>query len=247
MIFYANLMQYKIWMVIIYELNFMKKKGKLMQPGNIKGITSFLAFIIFISFFLIGGCDIEFGNSDNNGGSSDLEKIEGTIINILPSRSVEGITVEVRDPDRLITFSDVTGPSGFFEVEGNFEGTPEVQFKDETDDSLGLIFVNVFDDARIELGNIRLENGVVILDDPTIITFKGDVIQNDCVDNIGTIIVETLDGDTDVILQISSSTDVLDKDGDSISCQDIFIGQEVETRGILLIGNSLDAFRIQLQ
>jgi len=107
----------------------------------------------------------------------------------------------------------------------------------------------VYDDSRVELGNIRLENGVVILDDPTIITFEGKVAEggNKCFDNVGTITVETLDRDTDVILQISSSTDVLDKDNDTISCQIFNSGDKVESRGIFLLANTVDAFRVQFQ
>jgi hypothetical protein len=215
-----------------------------------KRIVVSIITILTVSFFIIGGCDIDFGTSDDSSGSSDPESIEGTVINVIPSADIEGIAVDVTDPDNQLNISsDVTSASGFFKVTGSFIGIPTVKFMDQVDESLGLINVTVYDDSRIQLGNIRLENGVVILDDSTIITFEGNVALNgnNCFDNVGTITVETLDRDTDVILQISSSTDVLDKNNDSIDCQDFLNGNRIETRGILLLGNTVDAFRVQFQ
>jgi len=215
-----------------------------------KRIVVSIITILTVSFFIIGGCDIDFGTSDDSSGSSDPESIEGTVINVIPTADIEGIAVDVTDPNNQLNISSgVTLSSGFFKVTGTFIGIPTIEFFDQSDESLGLINVTVYDDSRIELGNIRLENGVVILDNSTIITFEGNIAQdgNNCVDNVGTITVETLDRDTDVILQISSSTDVLDKDNESISCQSFFVGDRIETRGILLLGNTVDAFRVQFQ
>jgi len=215
-----------------------------------KRIIISIITLFTVSFFSIGGCDIDFGTGDGSSGSSDPETIEGTVINVIPTADIEGIAVDVTDPDNQTNISsDVTSASGFFKVTGSFIGIPTIQFFDQSDQSLGLINVTVYDDSRIQLGNIRLENGVVILDNSTIITFEGNIAQdgNNCVDNVGTITVETLDRDTDVILQISTFTDVLDKDNDSISCQSFFVGDRIETRGILLLGNTVDAFRIQFQ
>ena len=215
-----------------------------------KRIVVSIITILTVSFFIIGGCDIDFGTGDGSSGSSDPESIEGTVINVIPTTDIEGIAVDVTDPNNQLNISSgVTLSSGFFKVTGTFIGIPTIEFFDQSDESLGLINVTVYDDSRIELGNIRLENGVVILDNSTIITFEGNIAQdgNNCVDNVGTITVETLDRDTDVILQISSSTDVLDKDNESISCQSFFVGDRIETRGILLLGNTVDAFRVQFQ
>ncbi|NIP29596.1 MAG: hypothetical protein GTN99_02080, partial [Candidatus Dadabacteria bacterium] len=136
----------------------------------------FIITLLTLSLFTIGGCDIEFGTGDDNSGSSDPESIEGTVINLIPSADIEGLLVEVTDPDNQLNISsDVTSSNGFFNVTGRFIGIPTVEFFDQSDESLGLINVTVYDDSRIQLGNIRLENGVVVLDDPTIITFEGTV------------------------------------------------------------------------
>ena len=50
---------------------------------------------------------------------------------------------------------------------------------------------------------------------------------------------------TDVIVQISASTDIL-RDGDEILCEDVLIGQSVEVRGVLEIGNTVDADIVDL-
>ena len=215
-----------------------------------KRIVVSIVTLLTVSFFIIGGCDIDFGTSDDSSGSSELESIEGTVINVIPTADIEGIAVDVTDQDNQLNISSgVTLSSGFFKVTGTFIGIPIIEFFDQVDESLGLINVTVYDDSRIQLGNIRLENGVVILDDSTIITFEGNVALdgNNCTNNVGTITVETLDRDTDVILQISSSTDVLDKNNDIIDCQDFLNGNRIETRGIVLLGNTVDAFRIQFK
>jgi len=157
-----------------------------------KRIIIFIITLFTVSFFSIGGCDIDFGTGDGSSGSSDPEIIEGTVINVIPTADIEGIAVDVTDPDNQINISSgVTLSSGFFKVTGTFIGIPTIEFIDQSDESLGLINVTVYDDSRIELGKIRLENGVVILDDSTIITFEGNVALdgNNCTNNVGTITV----------------------------------------------------------
>ncbi|MCI0482748.1 MAG: hypothetical protein L0213_14305, partial [Candidatus Dadabacteria bacterium] len=62
-----------------------------------RGIIS----LLFLSFFLIGGCDVEFGGGgDNNGGGGggggdEVETVQGTIVSIIPDQDLEGIIVEI--------------------------------------------------------------------------------------------------------------------------------------------------------
>ena len=214
--------------------------------------------ILILCLAISGGCDVDFGTSedDSNGsnGSGDptTETVEGTIVDTTPSRDndVSNILVEVGLENDVAVFSDTTGSSGFFDVEGNFAGNTEIEFLDQDDNnsSLGIIFVTVFPSAIVKLGDLRLENGNVNFLDEVEVTFTGDVIENNCTDNNGSIIVEAKNDQTevDVLVQITPSTDI-ESDGDEIECDNILIGQEVEVKGELLIGNSVDALEIDIE
>ncbi len=116
--------------------------------------------------------------------------------------------------------------------------------------SLGLTQITVFPTARLDLGNVMIENGNVSFN-PTNpdVTFEGDIIQNNCSDNTGTLIVEAKQGsdETDVLVQVTASTDVERTNGDEVLCENLLVGQTVETRGELLTGDTVDAIRVELQ
>jgi len=221
-----------------------------MKKENLHTLRIAVIFLFFLSFFMVGSCDVEFGNSDDNnggggnGGSSDPEIVQGTIVDIIPDADIEGILVIVTNEDNS-EFSDTTNNSGFFSIssgQGTFSGTPQLEFFDTSMNSLALITITVFPTAEVELGNIILESGTVIFTQPTDVKFKGDVITNNCSGNSGTMEVEAKrEGEsTDVIVQISASTDII-RDNDDILCEDVLIGQTVEVRGELLVGNTVDA------
>ena len=226
-----------------------------MRKFKFPRIGSALALLFVFSFLAIGGCDVDFGSGGNNGGggnggSSDPEIVEGTIVDIIPDMDTEGIMVVITAEDNA-EFTDDTNSAGFFSISSlssTFAGTPRLEFFDTTGTTLlGVINITVFPTARVELGNITLENGTILFPDPTEVTFEGDVITNNCVTNSGSIEVEARrEGvETDVIVQVSASTDVL-RDGDEILCEEVLIGQSVQVRGELLPGNTVDADFIDL-
>lgn len=212
--------------------------------------------LVLVAFLSAGGCDVDFGGTDNGnsgggggGGNTDRETVQGTIVDIIPNRDIEGITVEVMADDSLnTTFSDVTNSSGFFQITGRFSGSPQLDFIDQDDNSLGLVIINVFPTARVDLGNISLENGTVFFEEETDVTFEGDIILNNCEDNAGALEVEAVNGEDEleILVQVTGSTDVVRTNGDDIPCQNLLIGQTVEIRGIVIIGNSVDASRVEL-
>lgn len=228
-----------------------------MKSRQLKNYLSYIILVTVI-FTVVGGCDVDFGtdnNGNNNGGSdggTTSESVEGTIVDVLPSRDsgVSNITADIMDEDHPnMTFSGTTGNTGFFKVEGSFSGTPQLDFIDEDNNqnSLARIIINVFPKARVKLGDIRLDSGnVVFLDDITVI-FDADLIENDCIDNSGSVKVEASNGNTiDVLVQITNSTD-LERDNDNITCNDLLKGQTLEISGVLLVGNSVEADRIVVQ
>lgn len=219
-------------------------------------ITGYLCLFLLL-FVIVGGCDVDFGTSDredDDGGGGDgttSESVEGTIVDVIPTREndVSNITLEITDEDTTDMFFGTTDNSGFFRVEGNFSGTPQLNFVDDDNNqnSLGRIIINVFPRARVRLGDIRLDNGNVVFEEDIRVTFDADIIENNCMGNSGSIEVEATNNNTvEILVQITNSTDLV-RDGDDITCDDFMIGQEVEISGFLLVGNSVEADRIEVQ
>ena len=216
-----------------------------------------LLFLLLICFAVTGGCDVDFGTDDDDGGNggNNEEIVQGTILEVLPTREngVANIRVVIIDDDALVEFSDTTTNSGFFSVEGNFftsSGNIEIEFRDadSMDELLAQSFLDIFPGSELNLGNVSIENGIVDFDpdDPGII-FESDLIENNCSEETGSIIVEIENGndDIEVIVQISPSTDIM-RDGDDISCDEILIGQSLDINGTLITSNTVDAESIEV-
>lgn len=220
-----------------------------------KGISlvAFIVFLIIISLFSSGGCDIKFSTGDdddgnNGGGGNQSSIIRGTITSISPSRDLDGIVVEVEDEDSGLTFSGTTDADGFFEIEDEFSGSPSrLEFLDESDDQLAITNVTIFPDAEVDLGDISISNGTVDLDedDGIFVVFEGTVTENNCSGTSGSLIVTANDDDTEVLVEVDSSTDI-ERDDDDLDCEDVLEGEDVEVRGELS-GSNVEAEEIELQ
>ena len=215
-----------------------------------KGVIAILA----IALFAIGGCDVEFGGGGDNGGGgggggggSEIEIIEGSIIDVIPDEPIEGIIVDV-SVDGVDLESGVTDDGGFFSIEGPIAGTALLEFTAESGSLLGSYGVEIFPTALVELGDITLESGVVKLENTNPeVTFDAEVTQNNCTGNTGSMQVEASNdqGTKVVIVQISNSTDLI-IDGDDVDCEDIFLGRDVEIQGDLVSGSTVDASRVEI-
>lgn len=225
---------------------------------NFKSHITKTSLMILLAIALVGGCDVDFGSDSDNGGNGNPgvdvgEIVEGTVVDTIPSRPAGqgNIDVTVADEDTFSQFTETTGNNGFFSIEGSFSGSPDLQFFDNEDsgNSLGIVIINVFPGAEVDLGDIRLENGNVIFLDDTEVRFDADLIENNCIGNSGNLMVEIdvsgTDDDPEILLQINSSTDI-EVDGLDADCDDLLIGQELDIRGILLIGNNVDASDIEV-
>lgn len=133
-----------------------------MNPINAKHIITMTFSILFVAILSIGGCDIEFGNSENSGGNGS---INGDII-------VEGQILNFAD----FTTITITATENNFRLDrtttdelGNFR----LQFRTSSDDITLEFEADSFDAER---PNIRVVgNSTTILDitlqqDPTLIT-----------------------------------------------------------------------------
>ena len=213
-----------------------------------RGIVS----LLFLWFFLIGGCDVEFGSGgDNNGGGGggggdEVETVQGTIVSIIPDQDIEGITVEITVEDGAPE-TDVTDAGGFFSIEGPLVGDPMIEFFDGDSNSLGAISISVFPTAQIELGNISLENGNVNRLNVIEVTFNGDISSNNCIGNSGFMEVdaENDQGQETIIVQISESTD-LTINGEDAVCEDFLLGRNVKVQGDIPSANTVNADSVEI-
>ena len=214
-----------------------------------KGVIAILA----IALFAIGGCDVEFGGGGDNGGGggggggSEIETIQGSVIDIIPDEPLEGIIVDV-SVDGIDLESGVTDDGGFFSIDGPIAGTALLEFTSESGMLLGSYGVEIFPTAIVELGDITLENGVVKLDNTNPeVTFDAEVTQNNCTGNSGSMQVEARNdqGTRVAVVQISNSTDII-IDGDDVDCEDIIVGRNVEIQGDLISSSTVDASRVEI-
>jgi hypothetical protein len=219
-----------------------------MRTKRAYSLLFYTICVLFISLSSLGGCDIEFSSDNDNGsggGGGNTEAIlKGNITTIIPDRNLDGITVKVEDEDSGNLFSDITENNGFFQIEGGFSGTPaRLEFFDEGQNQIALTSVTVFPEAEVDLGDLTINSGSITFEDDIIVTFEGDVTENNCSQGAGTI--EVTADDTPVIVDISSSTDII-RDNDDLVCEDLSEGNNVEVRGELLINNTVGADLIEV-
>jgi hypothetical protein len=222
-----------------------------MNYSRKKIIPRGIIALLFLCFYLIGGCDIDFSTDGNSGGggggNTNTETIQGNLVSIVPAQSVQGITVSI-SIDNSTPVTAVTNASGFFSIDGAFAGNPQISFADANSNSLGKSILNVFPTAQVDLGGITLDSGTVNFQDQTQVTFDADVTTNNCTGNSGSLEVQAKNdqGKTTVLIQISSSTTLVDKNGNSITCDSIFMGNSVQIQGTISSGNTVDAIRIDI-
>jgi hypothetical protein len=217
-----------------------------MKVKKMTSLLSLVLLILTISLLTTGGCDIKFSsdNDNGNGGNNDAV-LQGTIIEITPDTDIEGITVEVEDEDSGNLFPDITDAGGFFRIEGNFSGSPaRLEFLDESLERIALTSITVFPGAEVDAGNITITNGNVEFEDINVV-FEGDIIENNCSGASGTLEVE-VDNDTEVIVQVSSATEIILDNDDDLICEDLLVGDNIEIDGVLSTGDIVEADRIEV-
>ncbi len=192
-------------------------------------------YLALIAFFAIGGCDIDFGNDDDNGTDNDNEttRVRGEIVRVYSREDnddVDRIRVVIKNS------TQTTGENGIFDIRGNISGdngdNEEIQFQDANDENsvIGRREIDIFPGAELNLGEIEIEDGFVDILEDIFIDFSGDIIDNNCSNNKGSIRVEIEDSDTEVLVLIDSSTNV-DRDDEGTDCEDITEGEELEIEG----------------
>ncbi|MGE5444940.1 MAG: hypothetical protein ACM3SR_10135, partial [Ignavibacteriales bacterium] len=113
---------------------------------------------------------------------------------------------------------------------------------------LGVTSVTIFPGIQINLGNITITDGNVTLSGNISVTFDGDISTNNCSqnagNNTGTVVVTA--GNTEIIVQVLSSTTIVDSNNNTRNCGDLLSGGTVTVTGDLLMGDTVQANRIEL-
>ena len=225
-----------------------------MRIKNIVAISIFIICIITISLLSSGGCDLDFGGGGDGDGGNLVSIVQGTII----STPNSGITVVLINNNNGTVFeSNPTDNSGNFFITGDFNGclTLRLEFQDSSENVLAFTNVTVFPKTNADLGNIMLENGNVILDDPNNISvnFDGNIDFTDSPetcdggvgDSEGTIVVTR--ANTDITVQIVPTTNIEDTDNNPIGCDSLIADAEVEVTGTLQVHDTVLADIITLK
>ncbi|KRT66625.1 MAG: hypothetical protein XU11_C0006G0037 [Candidatus Dadabacteria bacterium CSP1-2] len=225
-----------------------------MGIKNIIAISIFIICIITISLLSSGGCDLDFGGGGDGDGGNLVSIVQGTII----STPNSGITVVLINNNNGTVFeSNPTDNSGNFFITGDFNGclTLRLEFQDSSENVLAFTNVTVFPKTNVDLGNIMLENGNVILDDPNNISvnFDGNIDFTDSPetcdggvgDSEGTIVVTR--ANTDITVQIVPTTNIEDTNNNPIGCDSLIADAEVEVTGTLQVHDTVLADIITLK
>jgi hypothetical protein len=220
-----------------------------MRTKSIATLVSFIVCIVIISLLTSGGCGIGFGNGNSNGGGGGIsgpDSVKGTITSITPISPISGITVEAMDSSTTVFPPATTDSSGFFQIQGNFTGSSlRLDFSDQSGNPVAVTSVTIFPGIQIDLGNITITNGNVSLSAGINVTFNATISENNCPANSGTIVATA--GFTDVVVQILTSTTIVNRFNGTLSCTDLVVGGIVNVSGTLLMGNTVQATRIVLQ
>ena len=225
-----------------------------MRIKNIIAISIFIICIITISLLSSGGCNIDFGGGGGDDGGNLQSIVQGKII----STPNNGITAVLINNDNGTVFESIpTDNNGNFFITGDFNGclTLRLEFQDSSENVLAFTNVTVFPKTNVDLGNIMLENGNVILDDPNNISvnFDGNIDFTDSPetcdggvgDSEGTIVVTR--ANTDITVQIVPTTNIEDTDNNPIGCDSLIADAEVEVTGTLQVHDTVLADIITLK
>ncbi len=225
-----------------------------MRIKNILTISIFIICIATISLLSSGGCDLQFGGGGGGDGGNLESVVQGTIIST-PNTGITAVLID--NKNQTVFESEPTDDSGNFFIQGDFNGclTLRLEFQDSSDTVIAFTNVTVFPKANVDLGSISLNNGNVILEDEDNIgvTFEANINFTDAPETCsgtvansqGTIVVTR--ANTDITVQINTSTDIVDTNNNNIGCDNLFGNQTVQITGTLQVNDTVLASLIRIR
>lgn len=210
-------------------------------------------FLLFISLFAVSGCglDIDFGSGTDTGDAEKNEVVTGFIEEVIPDIEDSSLVVKasvVRD-ETVLCCEDTTPVRDDFRVEGDLDPKAEFEFFDG-DSSLGTIRISVFPGAVIDIQDISIVDKVPSYSYINI-GFEGQVDSKNCLNDTspgGTMRVKiSSEGkETEVIVNMTSGTDIQRGDEEDLPCEEIVEGRKVKVDGKLKAGETVEADLIEI-
>ena len=210
-------------------------------------------FLLFISLFAVSGCglDVDFGSGTDTGDAEKNEVVTGFIEEVIPDIEDSSLVVKasvVRD-ETVLCCEDTTPVRDDFRVEGDLDPKAEFEFFDG-DSSLGTIRISVFPGAVIDIQDISIVDKVPSYSYINI-GFEGQVDSKNCLNDTspgGTMRVKiSSEGkETEVIVNMTSGTDIQRGDEEDLPCEEIVEGRKVKVDGKLKAGETVEADLIEI-
>ena len=224
----------------------------MFKSKVLPSLKTYLFFAV-VSLFASAGCDldIDFGGGDGSGGVSSEETITGSVREVIPSveDGVSGLFIRFTSDDGDQTYSDSTDSRGDFSVNGNLDpgGRLEVFETEGADSDLGSRRFTVFPGATLNIEDISVRRGVLELAEDVRITFRGRVSDKNCDNETGTLNVEIEGRNADVLVQVTTATDIDIRTIEEPGCDEIVDGDKVRIDGVLEEGENVRATSIDVE
>ena len=227
------------------------EKHRMLKSKVLPSLKTYLFFAI-VSLFAQAGClDIDFGGGGGGGGVESDETIAGSVREVVPSveDGVSGLFVRYTNEGDQETYSDSTDSRGEFSLTGNLAPGGRLEFleSETADATLGSRRFTVFPGATLDIQDIRVRRGVLELSENVRITFRGRVSDKNCDNETGTLNVEIEGRTADVLVQVTTATDIDIRTIEDPGCDEIVDGDRVRIDGTLEGGENVRATSIDVE
>ena len=211
-------------------------------------------FFFLVSLFAVSGCglDIDFGSGTGDDDAEKNEVVMGRIEEVIPDIGDSSIVVKasvVKD-DTVACCEDTTSVRDEFRIEGNLDPKAEFEFFDG-DSSLGSpIRISVFPGAEIDIQGIKIEDRVTSYSYINV-GFEGQADSKNCLNDTSPggsmrVKISSEGRETEVIVNMTSGTDIERGDEERLPCEEIVEGRKVEVDGKLKPGETVEAGLIRI-
>ena len=229
-----------------------KPEKDLMLKNKVLPSLKIYLFFAIVSLSVSAGClDIDFGGGDGSGNVESDEKIMGSVREVIPSvdGGISDLFVRFTNDDQE-EYSGSTDSRGDFSLTGNLapRGELEVFETESADSNLGSRRFTVFPGATLNIGDIRVRKGAPLeLMEDVRVTFRGRISDKNCDNERGTLNVEIEGRNADVLVQVTTATDIDIRTIEEPGCDEIVDGDKVRIDGVLEGSENVRATSIDVE